>query len=199
MRSVYVRNLIALLKFLGRDQQAIAKRLKVSKATVSMWSTGKRPVTHRHMVTLHAFAMQVMQDDHSATMRELEALQVGANDAPRAEQERRLTRVAECEAHEQRILAYIDAWYLELYVTVGEFAEEVQAQLAVLGSPYAKSDPRTLTRDERQRLRSACMTLVRHFDYLDQFETARPHKANSAPTTYLKEVGRWCGITKEEE
>ena len=205
MRPVYVRNLIELLKYLGWEQRDIAKRLKVSTTAVSLWATGKRPVPHRRTQPLIELILEVLREDHSATIRELEALQVGGNDAPREEQERRLARSEECEAHHRQVWAYIDAWHIELYVTVGKFVEEVQYELEVLGSPYAKFDPLKLPRDERRKLRFACQMLVRHFDYLDQLEMEHPHEDNSAvaahsksPTTYLDEVRRWYGIAEED-
>jgi transcriptional regulator with XRE-family HTH domain len=170
MALTYVRSLIEQLKFLGWEQKDIAKRLGVSKAAVSLWATGKRPVPKRHEAPLIRLVIEALQQDSAAMEAELDGLAVGANDAPREEQERRFSLMRKWEERLEQLNAYSDAWLKELYVTRGKCAEAIQLSFEILGSPYAKEDPLTMSREDRARLKNACRLLMLHFDYLDQYD-----------------------------
>jgi transcriptional regulator with XRE-family HTH domain len=207
MAPIYVRSLIELLKFLGWEQKAIAKRLKVSTSAVSLWATGKRPVPQRYEKPLIGLVLEEMRRDKATMDAELEALKVGINEAPPEERERRLDVLQKWEAHMQQVGACMDGWENELYVTAGKCADEIRYRLGQLQSPYAHMDPMKLSREDRHRLRQACQMLVRHFDYLDQFDRAPPPSHSplgqpidvSTPEAHLQLLRDWFGVAREGE
>jgi transcriptional regulator with XRE-family HTH domain len=206
MAPTYVRNLIALLKFLGWEQKDIAQRLKVSEAYVSQWGTGKRPVSKRHELPLIRLVMEALQDDKAAMEAEVAGIAVGANDAPRAEQERRLAVVRKWEEHIEGIKTYTQAWENELYVTRGKCAEAIQHAFEQLRSLYAKEDPLAMPREERDRLKNICRFLMLHFDYLDQYDNvpirlgAREPSGvgGGTPEEHLEQLRNWFNVGFEE-
>jgi transcriptional regulator with XRE-family HTH domain len=46
--GTYGRALFKILRHVGISQEQVCQRLGVSKAMVSMWATGKRPIAHRN-------------------------------------------------------------------------------------------------------------------------------------------------------
>jgi transcriptional regulator with XRE-family HTH domain len=204
---VYVRSLIEQLKFLGWEQKDIAKRLGVSEAYVSQWATGKRPVSKRHERPLLRLVEEALAHDRAAMEAELAGLGVGADDAPREEQERRLAVVRAWEQRRAQLKAYMEAWENELYVGAGKCSDEIRYRLDVLKSPYAKLDPMKLSPEDRHRLRQACRMLVLHFDYLDQFDRVPPRQPGpqsppvdfSTPEKHLHILRTWFGVGLEEE
>jgi transcriptional regulator with XRE-family HTH domain len=141
---IYAKSLVRLLRTLGVDQQEIARQLRLSKSTVSLWATGARPLAKRHE--------QPFLDLVEATIREHQ------------------TRADVSETDLRDIASYLHAWSREMYIQVGRFRRTIQEHFQTLQSPLSKVDPLTLSRDERFRLKWACRQLVMLLDAIDQLE-----------------------------
>jgi transcriptional regulator with XRE-family HTH domain len=58
-----------LVRDLGWEQQAIAKRLKVPNSAVSQWATGRRPIPRRHLSNFLTLVIELIRE-HDPTHRE---------------------------------------------------------------------------------------------------------------------------------
>jgi transcriptional regulator with XRE-family HTH domain len=203
MNSVYVRNVIALLRFLGCEQKDIAKQLGVSTAAVSLWGTGKRPVPEKNRIPLMRFLQSKIYRDQDEQEATLARLKEGFDDAPPAEQARRREEARACEARLEAIYTYLEAWDNEVDTTEGVYAMNIQRALTLLSSPkVVGTEPMKLSREDRDRLKTACRELLAGLEGLETFEKLGGRELSlfsGTPEEYMRRLAVWATDGEETE
>jgi transcriptional regulator with XRE-family HTH domain len=98
--------------------------------------------------------------------------------------------------HHDELIGFIDAWILEMFVHIGELAQQIRHYLDVLQGPSTKLDPLVVPIEKRKELRDAASRLVDLFDYIQAYERSPHMRINEyltmqgSPEEILRRVGR---------
>jgi hypothetical protein len=113
VRSLYVKELFALLRTLGVEQQRVVTTLGVSKTQVSLWANGHQPLPRKRLTAFQHFVEDAIAEQRAAVL---------AQHPPSPRTFTLLKDRTPIEGFEEAVLKQLHRWDLECYAASGELA-----------------------------------------------------------------------------
>jgi transcriptional regulator with XRE-family HTH domain len=143
---IYAKSLIALMKYLGWEQQQIAERLAVSPPMVSLWANGVRPVSQRHEKAFMALVVEAL--------RAREDQGIGLDE----------------HGLDEQMQPFLYAWVDEMAGYIDAYWENIRLAIQTIQQVDVTRTHFWMQPSQQETVQQACQTVIRHLNYVKHLD-----------------------------